>query len=181
MPIDPNLESYLAKLDAALEQISVGDRAEIITEIKSHVLETQTKRPSQSLQDILTELGDPELVAKRYLQERHIQPRMPKREFSMLWLSSTIKWLVIGFLGTLSILVLIIGLIIWRFTPLVSVDELHNRVLLGGGIIKIQSSADKRKTEGTMLPALVKEQIKDLESKTCPVANHDSISKKTNI
>ena len=34
-----------------------------------------------------------------------------------------IKWIVIGFLGTLALLTLLVGIVIWRFTPVIKVDE----------------------------------------------------------
>lgn len=137
---EPKLESYLGALDEALGQIPVSDRADIIIEIKSHVLDAQSRNPNQNLDDILQSLGDPETVAKRYLQERGIQAAKPapvKSQASMMWVASTVKWLVIGCVSILGLLILTVALIIWRFTPLVSVDDTQNKVSLGGGIINV--------------------------------------------
>lgn len=143
MTTEPKLEAYLSELDKCLGQIPVSDRADIIIEIKSHVLTAKEKNPNQSIDAILNSLGDPEAVAKRYLQERGLQFGKPAKTISMMWLPAAIKWLVIGFLGFVMIVVIVIGLLIWRFTPLISVDETKNRVSIGGGIIEIHDTDDK--------------------------------------
>lgn len=140
MTTEPKLEAYLSELDKYLSQISVSDRADIIIEIKSHVLEAQTKNPSQDMGEILNSMGDPESVAKRYLQERGLKVSLPAKTPSMIWLSASIKWLVIGFLGFFMMIMLAMALIIWRFTPLISVDEINKKVLIGGGLIQIHDT-----------------------------------------
>jgi len=133
------LNSYLSELDKALNQLPVSDRADIIVEIKSHVLEAQAKNPNQSLDEILSSIGEPNAVAKRYLQERGVSSMQPapRASGSMMWLANSIKWLVIGFISFVALLLLVIALIIWRFTPLISVDDTHNKVSIGGGIINV--------------------------------------------
>lgn len=91
MTTEPKLESYLSELDKYLAQIPVSDRADIIIEIKSHVMDAQAKKPSQDITAILNSLGDPESVAKRYLQERGIQITLPAKSSSMMWLPAAIK------------------------------------------------------------------------------------------
>src|SRR3990167_8860664 len=120
MTTEPKLEAYLSELDKYLGQISVSDRADIIIEIKSHVLDAQSKNPTQDIEVILNSMGDPESVAKRYLQERGLQAGIAAKtsSLSMMWLPAAIKWLVIGFLGFISIIVIVVALLIWRFTPL---------------------------------------------------------------
>src|SRR5579863_5919092 len=113
MTTEPKLETYLSTLDKYLVQIPVSDRADIIIEIKSHVWEAQTKNPAQSIDTILNSIGDPESVAKRYLQERGLQAALPVKTSSMMWLPASIKWLVIGFLGFIAIIVIVVSLLIW--------------------------------------------------------------------
>jgi hypothetical protein len=50
------------------------------------------------------------------------------------------KWLTIGFLGTLSILCLTVVLLVWRFTPLIGVDEKTGRVTLLGGLVDLNGA-----------------------------------------
>jgi len=89
MSIPPKLEGYLSLLDKTLGPISISERAEIVTEIKSHVLEAQQRDPSLSLEAILSSLGEPEQVANKYLLERGLKPSKPStRPF--------VKWLVAG-------------------------------------------------------------------------------------
>src|SRR5580692_7021999 len=90
MTVNSKLEDYLRALDKTLGPISTSERAEIVTEIKSHVLEAQKR--GQSIEDVLKSMGEPEQVANRYLLEHGLTPaKAPKRPI--------VKWLVIGFLG----------------------------------------------------------------------------------
>lgn len=125
------LENYLAKLERALGAISVSEKAEIIMEIKSHVLDAVESSPDRSLSEILKGLGEPEQVANRYLLERGLEPqKAPKHPI--------VKWLVIGFLGTFSISVVAMFVLLWNFTPLVQVDEAKGHVKILGGLIDVQ-------------------------------------------
>ncbi|OGT38233.1 MAG: hypothetical protein A3F11_04290 [Gammaproteobacteria bacterium RIFCSPHIGHO2_12_FULL_37_14] len=38
------------------------------------------------------------------------------------------------------IVVIVISLLIWRFTPFISVDEVNNRVSIGGGLTQIHDT-----------------------------------------
>lgn len=140
MTTEPKLETYLSELDKSLGQIPVSDRADIIIEIKSHVLDAQMKDSSQSMEDILQSMGNAESVANRYLHERGLSAQKPVKTTSMNWLSASIKWLVIGFLGFMAIIMIGAGLLIWKFSPLVSVDQATNRVSLAGGLIQIHDT-----------------------------------------
>lgn len=135
MSENTHLESYLAALDKALGPISVGDRSEIITEIKSHIMDARERSPEQSLGSILSSIGEPETVANRYLLERGLKPGRPSR-------SPMIKWLTIGFLGTIGILCLTLILLVWKFTPLISVDDTNQRITLLGGAIDIDGGTE---------------------------------------
>lgn len=165
MTTEPKLESYLAELDKYLTQIPVSDRADIIIEIKSHVLDAQSKNPSQDIESILSSMGDAESVAKRYLQERGLQAATPVKTSSMMWLPASIKWLVIGFLSFIGIIVIVAALLIWRFTPLISVDEANNRISIGGGLIQIHDTD-------------VSNVAKDITKSIAPKENNKAIEKK---
>jgi len=126
------LEQYLGRLDKGLGPIPVSEKAEIITEIKSHILDAQAKDQTKRLEDILTAIGEPELVANRYLIERGLKPmKAPTHPI--------FKWLIIGFLGTFAIIVLFVTLLIWKFTPLVKVN--NDKVTLLGGTIDVDSDS----------------------------------------
>jgi hypothetical protein len=130
MKTESKLESYLSTLDKSLGPIQVSERAEIVTEIKSHVLEAQQRDPSQSLDSVLAALGEPEQVASRYLLERGLKPVKPAKR-------SIIKWLVIGFLGTFALILTFIVVLIFKFSPLIQVDDSKEHVSLLGGLIEV--------------------------------------------
>ncbi|KAB8040802.1 hypothetical protein GCL60_02420 [Silvanigrella paludirubra] len=107
---DVKLEKYLHRLDKALGSISVSEKAEIITEIKSHILEALSRDPSQSIESVLNSLGEPEQVASRYLLEKGLKPNKPP--FHPIF-----KWLIIGFLGTLLIFGIFSSVLLWKLSP----------------------------------------------------------------
>ncbi len=131
------LEGYLVRLERSLGPIPISDKAEIITEIKSHVLDA-LESGDTSLSDILSSLGEPEQVANRYLLERGLEPiKAPKHPI--------VKWLVIGFLGTFAMSIFTLFILIWKFSPLVKVDEESGRVQILGGLIDINEKDGKVK------------------------------------
>ncbi len=130
MTSDPRLESYLTSLEQVLQPFPVSDRAEIVTEIKSHVLSALERDPQTRLDTVLAALGEPETVANRYLIERGLKPTKPP-------MSPVVKWVVIGFLGTFSMILIFAGIIFTRFMPLLHVDEVKDKVSLFGGLIEV--------------------------------------------
>lgn len=133
MGTDPKLETYLTALDKALGPIPVSDRADILIEIKSHILDATERNPQSSIPQLLAALGEPEQVANRYLLERGLKPNRQSR-------APIVKWLTIGFLGTFAIICFSFVALIWKFSPLVSVDEKNENVKLLGGLIDITGS-----------------------------------------
>ena len=133
MSYEPRLETYLSRLAAALGPIAMSEKAEIITEIKGHIIETM-ERDGLDLSSVLVSIGEPETVANRYLLERGLRP-VPAPKAPLL------KWLVIGFLGTFGIAALFVIVVAWRFTPLLEVNEETGRVALLGGLIDINDAS----------------------------------------
>ena len=129
---NPQLERYLSTLERVLQPFPVGDRAEIVTEIRSHILSALERDPSQNLKQILGALGEPEVVANRYLIERGLKPTKPA-------FHPVLKWIVFGFLGAFALLLIFIGVVIYHFTPLVQMDSSQNSVSLFGGNIQVNS------------------------------------------
>lgn len=130
---DPKIESYLTRLDRALGPVSVSGRADIVLEIKSHIMDTLERHPEQNVQQVIEALGEPEVVANRYLIERGLKPAKPPR-------TPIVKWLMFGFLGTFAIFALTFMIALWKFTPLIEVDEKNERVRILGGAITVDGT-----------------------------------------
>ena len=62
------LNTYLDQLFVLLQPMPVSERAEVILEIKSHVLDMMQAHPMKSEEEVLEELGSPESVARQYRQ-----------------------------------------------------------------------------------------------------------------
>ena len=141
MTNDPRLERYLGSLENALRPFPVSDRAEIITEIKSHVLSALDRDPQTRLDTVLSALGEPETVANRYLLERGLKPTKTS-------IHPIVKWLVIGFLTTLAMLLIFAGFVLAHFNSLLTVDGVNDRVQMFGGLIDIDGKKNQISISG---------------------------------
>lgn len=133
MIVPAKLEEYLSRLDRLLSSISVSEKAEIITEIKSHVLEAMERENAQDPGKVLLALGEPEQVASKYLLERGLKPQRPPKH-------PVLKWVTIGFLGTVTLIMTFSLILLWKFTPLISVDDTNDRVMILGGLIDVNGN-----------------------------------------
>jgi hypothetical protein len=133
---DIKIEHYLLQLDRELQALPVSQRAEIITEIKSHITDAEAK---SDVDTVLRDLGSPQAVAQRYLAAKGVSYAKPRR--SGAW----VKWLAIGTVAFFG-LVFFAGMsAIWYFSPLVKVDEDKGRVVLLGGLIDVNEKIGKVK------------------------------------
>jgi len=133
---DPRLERYLSTLESALKPFPVSDRADIITEIKSHVLAALERDPNASVDSILAALGEPEIVANRYLLERGLKPAKPP-------ISPIVRWIIIGFLGSFAMLLLFVAFIVAQFSPIVKVSEKDDKVEILGGMVHLDGKKNR--------------------------------------
>lgn len=109
MSIDPMLENYLARLERILQPLAVSERAEIVTEIKSHILDALERGdPKPTLASVLESMGTPEHVANRYLMEKQIPMSKPP-------VSPLVKWLFAGCFLTFASMFLLAAVIVWKF------------------------------------------------------------------
>lgn len=132
---DPMLESYLSEVDSYLShRLSVSDKSEIVTEIKSHILDSKEKQPQTPMSELLRSMGDPREVANRYLSEKGLAPVPVSQK------KNIIKWLVIGFLGTVGLFLLFILILVFKFSPLISVNEESEQVRILGGLVDIDGA-----------------------------------------
>jgi hypothetical protein len=144
MTTDSRLEAYLTALENVLRPFPVSDRAEIVTEIKSHVLSALERDPQASLDSVLTALGEPETVANRYLMERGLQPTKPP-------ISPMVKWIVIGGLGFFAMLLIFIGVMLFHFAPLLKVDGDKEHVSILGGVIDVDGKNGRVRIGGNII------------------------------
>jgi hypothetical protein len=134
---DPKIETYLTSLEKALRALPVSDRADIVTEIKSHILSAMERDPTTPVGEVLSAMGEPETVANRYLAERG-------QTFVKPPVSPMVKWVVIGFVATIGMLILFSTMVLFRFSPLIEVKD--NRVKLLGGLIDVDDDSAPSRT-----------------------------------
>ncbi|MBT4964092.1 MAG: DUF1700 domain-containing protein [Francisellaceae bacterium] len=113
MNANNKLEKYLTKLHNDLGSMSVSEKADIITEIKSHAEESVES--GKNIDDILENLGSPTNVANKYLKEKGM-PSIQKQRSPGIF-SSILKWFSITIISLFLLIVLGLGTILWKINP----------------------------------------------------------------
>jgi hypothetical protein len=133
---DLKIEYYLSQLDRELQAFSVSQRAEIVTEIKSHIHESMNREGAKPIDQILKDLGGPRQVAERYLVAKGMPLAPPRRS------GKVFKWLAIGTVGFFALLFFggIMAAIYLR--PFVKVDGTNGEVKILGGLIDVNVKDD---------------------------------------
>ncbi|MBX3021070.1 MAG: hypothetical protein KF799_05280 [Bdellovibrionales bacterium] len=138
MTKEVRIEHYLLQLDRELQALPVGQRAEIITEIKTHIRVACEREPERELQSILADLGTAPQVAERFLAAKGLSRTAPPASTGGLW----IKWLAIS-------TVVLFGLIFvggiaafYYLDPLVNIDGEKGRLSLLGGTVNFSVDED---------------------------------------
>ena len=132
---EQTLDEYLSKIESKLKGISVANRSDILLELDSHIKESLSSG-DQSLKTILSALGDPTLVANRYLLAKGAKPVPPKKH---TWL----KALGLGTLAVFSLFLIAIIMLIKSFSPVLSINEETGRVIVLGGLIDVNGKDSK--------------------------------------
>lgn len=145
------VEHYLLQLDRELGPLTVSQRAEIITEIKSHITGVLEKDPTRNIENILDSLGAPKAVAEPYLTSKGLKSVKPPR--TGRWF----KWLALGTVAFFAF-IFIAGLsAIWYLSPLIQVDESSGRVRLLGGMIDVNEKLGHIKFGGLEINDAIKD------------------------
>jgi hypothetical protein len=132
---DIRIEYYLQDLEQHLRPLSLSQRAEIVTEIKSHIHDSLAKDPQKKLESVLQDLGAPKDVAGRYLSTKGIAP---VTQASRSWLR-VVGWSVAGLFAFCVVSVLFL---LYMFSPLIQVDGASGSVRMLGGLINISGVED---------------------------------------
>ena len=99
--MNQSLEKYLTAVDRHLKPLPVSERADIVKEIKSTMLELESEQMSSK--QILDRLGNPKDLAKAYLKDLLVkEKRCSVKRFLILWAFYTAA----GFSGMIVIPVL---------------------------------------------------------------------------
>ncbi|HZW96720.1 MAG TPA: hypothetical protein VFF64_27495 [Candidatus Eremiobacteraceae bacterium] len=107
---DNGIETYLARLDAALAGVALPEKDEILREIRAHVLDSvadSTDRDA-AVDRVLRLLGAPEQLAERYGTE--CQLTRASGSFSpWLLLRTSWRWARLGMIGTIAFVLGLLG------------------------------------------------------------------------
>lgn len=136
--MDKHLEQYLYDLEKSLKDFPPSSRAKILNEITQKIELARQQYPDKSIDNILSDLGRADRVANHYRLESGFKTFKPERH-------PILKFFTIAFLGTFLISVISIGVLIWKFTPIIKIDEEKEHFMLLGGLIDIDGKSGKVK------------------------------------
>lgn len=123
-----NHNEYLKQIEFYLTDLSVMDRAKLLSEINADISGKE-----------LSELKNSKEYANDKRMEHGFVPFLEKKKFSFaslfLKFSALMTIIILGF----------ISFLVWKFTPILEIDEEKNRVTILGGLIDIDGEAGKFK------------------------------------
>ncbi len=121
-----NHNEYLKQVENYLQDLSVMERAKILSEINTDIAETSVEN-----------LESPLVLANKKRAEGGFIPYYEKKKFSALrFLTKAFSVILISFF-------ILIGVLIWKFTPILKIDEEKNKVVILGGLIDIDGKAGR--------------------------------------
>jgi hypothetical protein len=142
MANEPLLDQYLEDLDRALGPVSMSDRVELLSRIKD-----RAQRGGGNMTETLREIGDPYQVAQDFLQERGLRAVRKSSGAARSFFKVLLTTFAILFLMTVAGA----GYLVWRFSPLVQVDEGTGRVKLLGGYIDLDGKEGQIRIGGSLI------------------------------
>lgn len=119
-----NKNEYLKEVEKYLSDLNVMDRAKILSELAES--------------DINLSTNHLELANKKRVEHGHL-PYIHKEKVSIFRFLMKMSAVFFG------IFLLFITFLIWKFTPVIKVDEPNQRVIILGGLIDIDAKAGKFK------------------------------------
>lgn len=135
---DKKLEQYLFDLEKSISDFPPSLKAKVISEINQHIHEAREKFPDKSVSQILDDLGPASKVANHYRLDSGFKTFKPNKH--PFW-----KFFTIAFLGSIIVFALGVGVLVWKFTPVIKIDEENERFMLFGGLIDINGKSGKIK------------------------------------
>ncbi len=147
------INKYLDSVKDNLASLDIQKREEIILDLKRKIDNTLNLHPNSKLAEILNSLGHPSLMANLLMIQNG---KLPANKLNS---KSSFKQLIIFILILTAISIGIVAALIWKFTPLMEVSKLDNKVsFLGGSIVledqeKIDSNSTSFNGTQTLDPA----------------------------
>lgn len=107
---DVRVETYLRKLNAALDGLAPSEKDEILREIRGHILESSERSTDRegAIDRVLKMLGTPEELAERYSTEC-LFARASHSFSPWLLLRTCWRWAMLGLKGTMAFLIALFG------------------------------------------------------------------------
>jgi uncharacterized membrane protein len=109
--ISARIDAYVADFRAAMGEIPVAEREEMLQEIRSHIVErvqAEGEVTEYRLNQILGSVGDPRQLASQYKTEAML--RSATRSISpLVLLRATFRWATTGIVGVVALLIAVFG------------------------------------------------------------------------
>ena len=123
-----NINTYIKAVEKNLADLSIIDKSRIISEIHQQISANPTL-----MNEAPIAIANEKRVALGF---NRFDPAKQTSVFRFIMKSMGIMMIIFMFF---------IGILIWKFTPLLKVDEENNRITILGGLIDIDAKAGKFK------------------------------------
>ena len=133
MTANLELEKYLNALEVELQRLPAAKKAEIVLDVKNEI-ETALQS-GEDFHLIISRFGSAPQLGQKYLRNLGYVNTNKKKSHWLKWLLGVgVSFFLLLFIG--------VGIVVWKFSPVISVDETTGRFQFLGGVIDIQASPD---------------------------------------
>jgi len=124
---------YLNDVKESLLSLNASEREEIIQDLKCKINEQTLKQPHLKADEVIGSLGSPTVLANFILlQKGNIINRVKSK--------SSLKHLLLFMMGLITLAVLSLGILIWKFTPIIELSSDDQKISILGGAITLNSN-----------------------------------------
>ena len=114
MPTDEvarSIDQYCARLGKALQGVPPAERDDLITEVRTHILErleAQEDVTAPAVEDVLRAVGEPAELASEYRTDAMLHRAM-RSSSPWLLVHATLRWAMTGVAGVVAFLAVVVG------------------------------------------------------------------------
>jgi hypothetical protein len=143
-----NKQDYLKQLETFLTPLTSEQRAQCIVRVSERIDDLQKHSPDQKISLLLASLGEPKALAMQFFNELNIPWKLPEKPVAK---NSLFKKLLLTSITLFTLFAVGISLLVWKFTPIVEINEETGRVQFFGGLIDINEDLGQLNTRSKIV------------------------------
>ncbi|MBT4761995.1 MAG: hypothetical protein HOO06_09885 [Bdellovibrionaceae bacterium] len=132
--MENSFDSFIERIEITMGKVPLTHKMKFIKEIETQLEELKLSHPELSENDLLVKLGEPELLALKYIKTHRLSHLNSKG-------TGLFKWLITGiliFFSSIILFTVIAGVALYNMTPIL--EESSNNTKLFGGLITLPNT-----------------------------------------